>query len=109
MLSKTKTHINAHYHITQDARDKEKILKASRQREIGHIQRICHVHTISLVRAALGGGRWSDAFHIRRREGLHPGILYPAKLSGRYIAQIVNSLLENLTALYVKTPPFSLV
>ena len=40
MLSKTKTHINAHYHITQDARDKEKILKASRQREIGHIQRI---------------------------------------------------------------------
>lgn len=42
-------------------------------------------------------------------EGLHPGILYPAKLSGRYIAQIVNSLLENLTALYVKTPPFSLV
>lgn len=55
MLSKTKTHINAHYHITQDARDKEKILKASRQREIGHIQRICHVHTISLVRAALAG------------------------------------------------------
>ena len=70
-------------------KDKERILKAAREKQIvtykGVPIRLSADFSKETSQARMG---WKEAFYVMKGKGLHPRLVYPAKLSFRMKGQI---------------------
>ena len=70
-------------------KDKEKILKAAREKEIVTYKRVPIRLSADFSKETLQARRgWKEVFEIMKGKDLHPRSLYPAKLSFRMEGQI---------------------
>ena len=70
-------------------KDKERILKAAREREIVTYKGVPIRLSADFSKETLQARRgWQEVFHVMKGKDLHPRLLYPAKLSFRMKGQI---------------------
>ena len=70
-------------------KDKEKILKAAREKETVTYKGVPVRLSADFSKEALQARRdWQEVFQVMKGKGLHPRLLYPAKLSFRMEGQI---------------------
>ena len=69
-------------------KDKERILKAAREKETVTCKSPHKTVTCFLKRNLAARRGWKEVFHAMKGNDLHPGLLYPAKLSFRMEGQI---------------------
>ena len=78
-----------HNFITQDYKDKERILKAAREKETVTYKGVPIRLSAEFSKETLQARRgWGEAFKVMKGKDLHPRLLYPAKLSFRMEGQI---------------------
>ena len=81
-------HTPRHIVITL-AKQKEKILKAAREKETVTYKGVPIRLSADLSKETLQARRgWQEVFQVMKGKGLHPRLLYPAKLSFRMQGQI---------------------
>ena len=83
-------HTPRHIIITlAKVKDKERILKAGREKEIVTYKGICIRPSTDFSKEMLQAIRgWKEVFKFMKGKDLHPRLLYPAKLSFRMEGQI---------------------
>ena len=70
-------------------KDKERILKAAREKETVTYKRVPIRLSADFSKETLKGRRgWKEVFQVMKSKSLHPILLYPAKLSFRMEGQI---------------------
>ena len=70
-------------------KDKERILKATREKEIVTYKGVPLGLSADFSKETLQAGRgWQEVFQVMKGKDLHPRLLYPAKLSFRIEGQI---------------------
>ena len=81
--------ISRHIIITlPNIKDKERILKAARQKETVTYKGVPMRLSADFSKATLQARRgWKEVFQVMKGKGLHPRLLYPAKLSLRMEGQ----------------------
>ena len=84
-----KKHTPRHIILTlPKIKDKERILKAAREKK-SYLQRSSHKTVTWFLKRNLAGNRgWQEVFQVMKGKDLHPGLLYPAKLLFRVEGQI---------------------
>ena len=85
-----KKHTPRHIIITlPKIKDKERILKAAREKETVTYKGLPIRLSADFSKETLQARRnWQEVFHVMKGKGLHPRLLYPAKLSFRMEGQI---------------------
>ena len=83
-------HPPKHFIITlPKIKDKERILKAIREKKRVTYQRVSIRQSADFSKETLQTRRgWKEVFQVMKGKGLHPRLLYPAKLSFRMEGQI---------------------
>ena len=83
-------HIPRHIIITlPKIKDKERLLKAAREKETGTYKGVPIRLSSDFSKETLQAGRgWREVFQVMKGKGLHPRLLYPAKLSFKMEGQI---------------------
>ena len=83
-------HTPRHIIITlSKIKDKERILKAAREKETVTYKGVCIRLSADFSKEILQARRgWQEAFKVKKGKDLHPRLLYPAKLSFRMEGKI---------------------
>ena len=78
-------HIPRHIITLPKIKDKERILKAARQKETVTYKGVSADFSKETLKARRG---WKEVFQVMKGKDLHPRLLYPAKLPFRMEGQI---------------------
>ena len=82
-------HTKAHHNYITKIKDKEKILKASREKKTAAYKEVPIRLSADFSKETLHSRRgWKEVFRVMKGKDLHPRLLYPAKLSFRMEGQI---------------------
>ena len=76
-------------------KDKEIILKAAREKETVTYKGVPITQLISQKKPCIQRRGWKEVFKVMKGKGLHPRLLYPAKLSFRMERQIRGSQIRS--------------
>ena len=82
-------HTKAHHNYISQIKDKERILKAAREKETVTYKEVSIRLSADFSEETLQARRgWKEVFQVMKGKDLHPRLLYPAKLSFRMEAKI---------------------
>ena len=82
-------HTKAHHNYITQIKDKERILEAAREKDTVTYKGVPIRLSADFSKETLQARRgWQEVFQVMKGKGLHPRLLYPAKLSFRMEGQI---------------------
>ena len=88
-LGPKEAHTKAHHNYITKIKDKEKILKALREKKTAAYKEVPIRLSADFSKETLQARRcWKEVFQVMKRKVLQPRLLYPAKLSFRMEEQI---------------------